>query len=43
MNKIKEDKNYQYPNQKEIKKNLDDLWEQEEMKKIKKIIGEIED
>ena len=43
MNKIKEEKDYKYPNQKEIKKNLDDLWEQEEMKKIKKIIGEIED
>ena len=36
--KIKEEKDYQYPTKKEIKKQLDHLWEQEEMKAIKKII-----
>lgn len=41
--KIKEEKKYQYPNQKEIKKQLDHLWEQEEMKEISKIIKEMED
>lgn len=41
--KIKQDKNYHYPKEKEIKNNLDELWEQEEMKDIKKIIGDIED
>lgn len=41
--KIKEEKKYQYPNQKEIKKQLDHLWEQEEMKEINKIIKEMED
>lgn len=43
MKKIKEEKKYQYPNQKEIKKQLDHLWEQEEMKEINKIIKEMED
>ena len=41
--KIKEEKDYQYPNKEEIKKQLDHLWEQEEMKEIKKIIKEMED
>lgn len=41
--KIKEEKDYQYPTKEEIKKQLDHLWEQEEMKEIKKIIKEMED
>lgn len=41
--KIKEEKKYQYPTKEEIKKNLDHLWEQEEMKEISKIIKEMED
>lgn len=40
---IKEEKDYQYPTKEEIKKQLDHLWEQEEMKEIKKIIKEMED
>ena len=40
---IKEEKDYQYPTKEEIKKQLDRLWEQEEMKEIKKIIKEMED
>lgn len=43
MKIIKEEKDYQYPTKEEIKKQLDYLWEQEEMKKIKKIIKEMED
>lgn len=41
--KIKEEKDYQYPTPKQIKKNLDQLWEIEEMKEIKEIIKEMED
>lgn len=41
--KIKEEKDYKYPTKEEIKKQLDCLWEQEEMKEIKKIIKEMED
>lgn len=41
--KIKEEKDYKYPTKEEIKKQLDHLWEQEEMKEIKKIIKEMED
>lgn len=41
--KIKEEKKYQYPTPKQIKKNLDHLWEIEEMKEIKEIIKEMED
>lgn len=41
--KIKEEKDYKYPTPKQIKKNLDHLWEQEEMKEIKEIIKEMED
>ena len=41
--KIKEEKDYKYPTKEEIKKQLDYLWEQEEMKEIKKIIKEMED
>lgn len=43
MKIIKEEKDYQYPTKEEIKKQLDHLWEQEEMKEIKKIIKEMED
>ena len=41
--KIKEEKDYKYPTKEEINKQLDHLWEQEEMKEIKKIIKEMED
>ena len=41
--KIKEEKDYKYPTKEEIKKQLDHLWKQEEMKEIKKIIKEMED
>ena len=41
--KIKEEKDYKYPTKEEIKKQLEHLWEQEEMKEIKKIIKEMED
>lgn len=41
--KIKEEKDYKYPTKEEIIKQLDHLWEQEEMKEIKKIIKEMED
>ena len=41
--KIKEEKDYKYPTKEEIHKSLDALWEQEEMKEIKKIIKEMED
>lgn len=41
--KIKEEKDYKYPTKEEIKKQMDTLWEQEEMKEIKKIIKEMED
>ena len=40
---IKEEKDYKCPTKEEIKKQLDRLWEQEEMKEIKKIIKEMED
>ena len=40
---IKEEKDYKYPTKEEIHKSLDALWEQEEMKEIKKIIKEMED
>ena len=43
MKIIKEEKDYKYPTKEEIKKQLDHLWEQEEMKEIKKIIKEMED
>lgn len=43
MKKIKEEKDYQYPTKEEIIKQMDHLWEQEEMKEIKKIIKEMED
>lgn len=32
--KIKEEKKYQYPNQKEIKKQLDQLWENNDIQMI---------
>ena len=41
--KIKEEKDYKYPTKEEIIKQMDHLWEQEEMKEIKKIIKEMED
>lgn len=41
--KIKEEKDYKYPTPKQIKKNLDELWDIEEMKEISKIIKEMED
>lgn len=41
--KIKEEKDYKHPTKEEIIKQLDHLWEQEEMKEIKKIIKEMED
>lgn len=41
--KIKEEKDYKYPTKEEIIKQLDHLWEQEEMKEINKIIKEMED
>ena len=41
--KIKEEKDYKYPTKEEIIKQMDHLWEQEEMKGIKKIIKEMED
>lgn len=41
--KIKEEKDYKYPTKEEIIKQMDTLWEQEEMKEIKKIIKEMED
>ena len=41
--KIKEEKKYQYPTPKQIKKQLDQLWDIEEMKEIKEIIKEMED
>lgn len=41
--KIKEEKDYKYPTKEEIIKQMDYLWEQEEMKEIKKIIKEMED
>lgn len=43
MKIIKEEKDYKYPTKEEIIKQLDNLWEQEEMKEIKKIIKEMED
>lgn len=43
MKIIKEEKDYKYPTKEEIKKQLDHLWEQEEMKEIKEIIKEMED
>ena len=43
MKIIKEEKDYKYPTKEEIIKQLDHLWEQEEMKEIKKIIKEMED
>lgn len=43
MKKIKEEKDYKYPTKEEIIKQMDTLWEQEEMKEIKKIIKEMED
>lgn len=41
--KIKEEKDYKYPTKEENIKQMDHLWEQEEMKEIKKIIKEMED
>ena len=41
-NKIKQQINYQYPKPKEIKKQLDELWEIPEMKELKEIIEEWE-
>lgn len=43
MKIIKEEKDYKYPTKEEIIKQMDHLWEQEEMKEIKKIIKEMED
>ena len=43
MKQIKEEKDYKYPTKEEIIKQMDHLWEQEEMKEIKKIIKEMED
>ena len=40
--KIKQQKHYQYPTKKEIKKQLNELWEIPEMKELKEIIGEWE-
>lgn len=43
MKIIKEEKDYKYPTKEEIIKQMDHLWEQEEMKEIKEIIKEMED